>query len=133
MIAGGIIEAGLWQSAVLMGDLKTAYLVQASPKVMFYAQLLGSAIGAFIGGGIYRAFTILHSIPSKEFPVPLAYLWANTSRLASGGELPPGVVACSLAALCISASLRVLSIMLEGKRLKSWVPSGVAISMGTSI
>ena len=60
MVPGAITEAGLWQSAVLMTDLKTAYLVQASPKIMFHAQLLGSIIGCFVGSAVYRLFTTIY-------------------------------------------------------------------------
>ncbi|KAK7413114.1 hypothetical protein QQX98_008000 [Neonectria punicea] len=48
MIAGAITEAGLWQSAVFMTDLKTAYLVNAPPRVMFKAQLIGFVVGCIV-------------------------------------------------------------------------------------
>ncbi|AEO66440.1 uncharacterized protein THITE_2143998 [Thermothielavioides terrestris NRRL 8126] len=130
MAAGAITEAGLWQSAVLMTDLKTAHLVQASPKVMFHAQLLGSFIGAFIGSGIYRLFTSVYAIPSANFAAPLAYMWANTARLANGGELPRGVWPFMLSAFIASACLRILSLAAGTSRWRVWVPSGVAISLG---
>ena len=133
MIAGGVTEAGLWQSAGLMSDLKTAYLVQASPKVMFYAQLLGSMLGAVIGSGIYRLFTAVYSIPSKDFPVPLAYMWANTARLASGGEVPKGVIPSTFAAFLLSACLRIALLVTNRKQWKNLVPSGVAISIGMTL
>ncbi|KUJ14031.1 OPT superfamily oligopeptide transporter [Mollisia scopiformis] len=130
MIAGAITEAGLWQSAVLMTDLKTAYLVRASPRVMFHAQLLGSVIGCFIGSVIYRTFTAVYSIPSKEFSIPLAHMWVNTARLAKGGDLPKGVVPFAIAALFILACLRAICITAGQRRWTSWLPSGVAISIG---
>ena len=92
MIAGGITEAGLWQSAVLMTDLKTAYLVQASPKIMFYAQILGSVMGAFISSGVYRLFTTVYNIQVKNFPpllltcgqIQLAWPMEEISQQESG-------------------------------------------------
>ncbi len=132
MVAGAVTEAGLWQSAVLMTDLKTAYLVHASPRVMFFAQLLGSAIGCFVGSGIYRLFTAVYAIPGPEFPIPLAYMWANTARLASGGDLPRGVMAFAIGGFFVSAALRALSLAGgQNQRWKAWVPSGIAISVGT--
>lgn len=131
MAAGAVTEAGLWQSAVLMTDLKTAYLVQASPKVMFRAQLLGSIIGAFIGSGIYRLFTSVYTIPGPNFSAPLAYMWANTAQLANGGSLPNGVWPFMLSAFTASACLRILSLVAGTRRWRIWVPSGVAISIGT--
>ncbi|KAK4146101.1 OPT oligopeptide transporter protein-domain-containing protein [Dichotomopilus funicola] len=130
MAAGAVTEAGLWQSAVLMTDLKTAYLVQASPKVMFRAQLLGSVIGAFIGSGIYRLFTAVYTIPSPNFSAPLAYMWSNTARLADGGSLPKEVWPFMLLAFTASACLRILGLVAGTRRWSIWVPSGVSISIG---
>ncbi|KAF2758784.1 OPT superfamily oligopeptide transporter [Pseudovirgaria hyperparasitica] len=130
MVAAGITEAGLWQSAVLMTDLKTAYLVQASPKVMFYAQLLGSFIGVFVGSGIYRLFRAAYTFPSAAFPVPLAHLWANTARLANGGSLPNGAWPVMIGALVLSALLRILNLVGGSAKWTLWVPSGVAMSIG---
>ena len=130
MIAGAITEAGLWQSAVLMTDLKTAYLVQASPRVMFHAQPLGSVIGCFVGSAIYRFFTAVYSIPRKDFSLPLAHMWINTARLANGNDLPKGIVPFALAAFSISACLRVICLAAGKRRWAIWLPSGVAISIG---
>ncbi|KAI0114144.1 OPT oligopeptide transporter protein-domain-containing protein [Nemania sp. FL0031] len=130
MINGAVMEGGLWQSAVLMTDLKTAYLTRASPKTMFYAQLLGSVIGSFIGSIIYRLLTRLFTIPSTDFPVPLAYMWVTTARAANGHGIPKGVLGFSVAAFTVSALFRLLSIYAGQKSWKKWVPSGVAISIG---
>jgi uncharacterized oligopeptide transporter (OPT) family protein len=130
MVLGGITEAGLWQSAVLMSDLKSAYLAQTSPKVMFHAQILGSVVGAFVGSGIYRLFTVAYNIPSEHFPVPLAFLWANTARLVNGGDLPQGVGATSIAAFFLSGGLRLLRLVAGEKGWRNWVPSGIAMSIG---
>ncbi|KAI1500438.1 OPT oligopeptide transporter protein-domain-containing protein [Biscogniauxia marginata] len=130
MVAAGITNAGLWQSAVLMTDLKTAYLAQASPKVMFQAQLIGSVIGCFVGTGLYRLFTVIYRIPSTNFPVPIAYMFVNTARLANGGDLPEGVSYFLVAAFFVSAILRTITIQFPKSRWKKWIPSAVAISMG---
>lgn len=130
MIAGAITEAGLWQSAVLMTDLKTAYLVRASPKVMFHAQLLGSVIGCFVGSATYRLFTSVHDIPGGEFQIPLAFMWVNTARLAVGGDLPKGVAPFALAAFIGSACLSLIRLLAGNKGWPAKLPSGVAMSIG---
>lgn len=132
MVLGGVTEAGLWQSAVLMTDLKGAYLVQASPRIMFYAQLLGSLIGALVGSGIYRFLTVTCDIPSLHFPIPFAHMWVNTARLVNGGTLPQGVALCGLIAFLISACLCSLSLAAAERSWRVWVPSGVGLSMGTA-
>ena len=93
-----------------MTDLKTAYLVQASPRVMFHAQSLGSVVGAFVGSGVYRLSTVVYEILSREYPVPLAYTWANTARLANGGEVPRGVAVCTTGAFLLSTCLRAFTV-----------------------
>ncbi|KAI0811537.1 OPT oligopeptide transporter protein-domain-containing protein [Xylaria sp. FL0064] len=130
MIPSAVMEGGLWQSAVLMTDLKTAYLVRASPKAMFHVQLLGSIIGSFIGSILYRLLTRLFTIPSTDFPVPLAYMWVTTARAANGHDVPNGVLGVAVVAFTVSAFFRMLSIHASQKAWRRWVPSGVAISIG---
>jgi uncharacterized oligopeptide transporter (OPT) family protein len=131
MILGAVTEGGLWQSAVLMSDLKAAYLVQASPKIMFFGQLLGSVLGAFVGSGIYRLFTRVYEIPSVQFPVPFAYMWANTARIAAGGQLPNGVKECFWVMFALAAALRTVAVVAGKQPWAKWIPSGVAIAIGT--
>lgn len=52
MIAGGMTEAGLWQSGALMSNLKTACFIQAFFKAMLCAQLLSSVIRAYLFSAI---------------------------------------------------------------------------------
>jgi OPT oligopeptide transporter protein len=74
-----------------MADLKTGYLVHASPRLMFHAQIIGSFIGAFISSGICKLFTTIYPMPSKKYEAPLAHLWIPTARLAYTGTLPEAV------------------------------------------
>ena len=75
-----------------------------------------------------RLFTTIYNVPSTDFPVPLAYMWVNTARLANGGGLPEGIVPFATVAFCTSALLRALRQFLGQRR--SWIPSEVAISIG---
>jgi uncharacterized oligopeptide transporter (OPT) family protein len=131
MILGAITEAGLWQSAVLMTDLKTASLVRASPRVILYAQVIGSVAGAFLGATVYRIFTLAYKVPSDRFPVPLALLWINMARLVTEKDLPPGLGVISVFAFVLAAGLRVFRIALRNKGWGRWIPSGTAVSIGT--
>ncbi|EED21634.1 TMEM1 family protein, putative [Talaromyces stipitatus ATCC 10500] len=132
MVLGGITEAGLWQSAVLMTDLKTAHLVGASPRIMFHSQLFGSAVGGLISSGIYK-FMIAHAyndrIPSPSMPVPLAYLWVNTARLVDDRHLPPGLSLTLPIAFSLSASLGLLRLLAGNENWGKWIPSGISLSI----
>ena len=87
-------------------------------------------MGAFIASGIYRIFTHVYSVPSDQFPIPLAHMGANTARLVGGGDLPNGVGPVVLGVFILSASLRILSLVAGNKHWKAWVPSAVAMSIG---
>jgi uncharacterized oligopeptide transporter (OPT) family protein len=131
MVLGAVTEAGLWQSAVLVSDLKTAQVVHANPRVIFYAQFTGSLIGAFIGSGIYRLFTTVYQMPNHFFPIPYAYMWTNTARLVYGtGGLPDGVALCTSITFFLSAFLRVSRYMVKDRRWAQWIPNGTAMSIG---
>ena len=130
MATGGVIEAEIWQSAVLMTDLKTGYLVLASPKRMFYAQIIGSIIGAFISSGIYKLFTTIYTIPSRRYEAPLAHLWISAATLAHAGTLPDAVWAFSLGAFLMSAIFAFLRIASPVWWPRELIPSGVGMSIG---
>ena len=68
-VTGGI---GL-HAADLLTTLKTGWLVGGSPRVQFYAQLIGVVVGAIV---IVPAFTLLIPDPSvlggEQWPAPAA-------------------------------------------------------------
>ncbi len=130
MAMGGITEAGTWQSSDLMSDFKTAHFIGQDPRHLFYAQLVGSIIGAFVSSVVYRAFTSVYNIPNDIFKVPSAHLWLITARLVYGQGLPKGVWPFSLGTLLVSACCAAVRIAARGKWWRSLVPNGVAIAIG---
>ena len=57
-ITGGLVALGASeQSADMLGDLKTAHLLRASPRVQFYAQLCGALVSIFMSVGMYILFS----------------------------------------------------------------------------
>jgi OPT family oligopeptide transporter len=79
LIAGGIAEAGAQQAGDLMQDLKTGYLLRASPKIQFYGQLIGSLWSAIISAGIYKLYTQVYDIPGPLFQIPTAQVLLGQS------------------------------------------------------
>jgi uncharacterized oligopeptide transporter (OPT) family protein len=130
--AGGITEAGSFQATELMSDLKTGYLVQASPKALFYGQIIGSFLGAFISSVVYRLYTLVYSIPGRLFPIPVAYMWFLTAKLAYGAGLPEEVWKFAVGAASLSAAFAVVRIAAVGHPWRDLIPSGVAVSVGMS-
>lgn len=126
----GVVEAGAWQACQQMGDLKTAYLVKAPPKSIFYGQMFGSAVGAFVGTGIYRLYTTIKPIPSDELPVPDAHLWLLVAKLVYGKGLPPQSFNFAIGATMIGAIWGGLRIAGFNRWWRDLVPSGIAVAAG---
>ncbi|KAI7891754.1 OPT oligopeptide transporter protein-domain-containing protein [Mucor mucedo] len=131
LIAGGIAEAGAQQAGDLMQDLKTGYLLDASPKAQFYGQLIGSLFSSFVSTGAYLLYTSVYVIPGPEFPVPTAQVWLDMSRLVNGQPLPDHVLEFILGFAILFAFLVVIKE--TGGSDKGWrryIPQGIAFAIG---
>jgi putative OPT family oligopeptide transporter len=128
-VTGGI---GL-HAADLLTTLKTGWLLGASPRVQFYAQLFGVAAGAAI---VVPAFNLLIPDPSvlgsEAWPAPSCLVWAGVSKAfadgigALGGPARTAVVLGGLLGIALALAER-----LAPKALRPWVPSpaGIGIAM----
>ena len=128
-VTGGI---GL-HAADLLTTLKTGWMLGASPRVQFYAQLFGVVAGAAV---VVPAFMLLIPDPAvlgtDEWPAPSCLVWAGVSQAFAGGlgsldGLARGGIA---AGLLLGAALAVMERMAP-RRLRAWVPSpsGLGIAM----
>jgi uncharacterized oligopeptide transporter (OPT) family protein len=128
-ISGGI---GL-HSADLLTTLKTGWLLGASPRAQFFAQLFGVVVGAAL---IVPAFDLLipdvSVLGQEEWPAPSCLVWAGVSKaFADGiGSLEP----LARQFIGLGAALGVALALLEKfapKRAKPFVPSasGLGIAM----
>lgn len=52
-----IAQAATEQSVSMVSDLKTTHLLRASPRIQFYAQLIGSIVCIFMGASMYVLFS----------------------------------------------------------------------------
>ncbi|MBM3984609.1 MAG: OPT family oligopeptide transporter [Planctomycetes bacterium] len=128
-VTGGI---GL-HAADLLTTLKTGWLLGASPRVQFYAQLFGVAAGAAV---VVPAFNILIPDPSvlgsTDWPAPSCVVWAGVSQAFADGLDKLGVEAQRgiVVGLCLGVAL-ALAEKLAPKRARAWVPSpaGLGIAM----
>jgi uncharacterized oligopeptide transporter (OPT) family protein len=128
-VTGGI---GL-HAADLLTTLKTGWLLGASPRVQFYAQLFGVVAGAAV---VVPAFMILIPDPSvlgsEAWPAPSCVVWAGVSEAFSHGIRSLGPLARKgiVAGLLLGIALALLE-KLAPKRLKPFVPSpsGIGIAM----
>lgn len=128
-VTGGI---GL-HAADLLTTLKTGWLLGASPRAQFYAQLFGVLAGAAV---VVPAFNVLIPDPTvlgtDAWPAPSCLVWAGVSKAFAGGIGGlDGLARAGIAAgLLLGVALALLERMAP-KRLRGWVPSpsGVGIAM----
>ncbi len=128
-VTGGI---GL-HAADLLTTLKTGWLLGASPRVQFHAQLFGVLAGAAV---VVPAFNILIPDPgvlgSDAWPAPSCLVWAGVSKAFAGGI--GGLDALARAGIVAGLALGVALALLERmapKAVRGWVPSpsGLGIAM----
>ncbi|KAI8971671.1 OPT oligopeptide transporter protein-domain-containing protein [Mycotypha africana] len=134
LIAGGVAEAAAQQAGDLMQDLKTGYLLHASPKAQFYGQLIGSLLSSFIATGAYLMYTSTYTIPGPQFSVPTAQVWLDMARLVNGHPLPPHVYEFIVSFAILFGLLVILKAMEDRLRwVKKWswlFPQGIAFAVG---
>lgn len=131
LVAGAISEAGAQQAGDIMQDLKTGYILRASPRAQFAGQLVGSVAGAVVSAAVYRLYTSVYPVPGELFQVPTAYVWVDCARLVSGEGLPKGAwMAACVAGAAGTAATVARGWGLKGNRWREWVPGGIAVAVG---
>ena len=128
-VTGGI---GL-HSADLLTTLKTGWLLGASPRIQFFAQLFGVVAGAAV---VVPAFNLLipdaSVLGSDAWPAPSCLVWAGVSQAFVGGidALHPTARTAIVVGLLLGVALALLE-RLAPKRLRPWIPSpsGIGIAM----
>ncbi|MFK7930978.1 MAG: OPT family oligopeptide transporter, partial [Myxococcota bacterium] len=139
LMAAAITGSGASQAGDMMQDLKTGYLLGASPRKQFLAQLVGIAAGIIVCVPAYLLFDAAYDIggvnqdienPLKALPAPAAHAWKGFAELLSNGidSLPEGALYAVFAGLALGVVLPILRLVLP-KAAKGWVPSGLAMGI----
>jgi uncharacterized oligopeptide transporter (OPT) family protein len=129
LMAAAITAGGASQAADMMQDLKTGYLLGASPRKLLIAQFGGVLAGIIFVVPVFETLTRAWGIGSEKLPAPAAFAWkAMAEVLADGfGALPPySAIAATIAAV-FGASLPLLRRI---PSVKPFVPSGLAFGIG---
>jgi uncharacterized oligopeptide transporter (OPT) family protein len=128
-VTGGV---GL-HAADLLTTLKTGWLLGGSPRVQFWAQLCGVAVGALV---VVPVFTVLIPDPavlgSEAWPAPSCVVWAGVSQAFASGlaALDPAARVAIVAGFLLGVAL-ALAEKFAPRQLRAWVPSpsGLGIAM----
>lgn len=129
LMAAAITAGGASQAADMMQDLKTGYLLGASPRKLFIAQLGGLVAGVIFVVPVFKILTNAWELGSDELPAPAAFAWKAMAEVLADGfdSLPPyALVATALAGL-LGASLPCFRLV---PKWKPYVPSGLAFGIG---
>jgi uncharacterized oligopeptide transporter (OPT) family protein len=139
-LAGNVMSANVTggiglHAADLLTDLKSGWLLGASPRQQFKAQLFGVVAGALV---VVPAFRVIVPDPSvlgsEEWPAPSCLVWAGVSKaFANGlGGLPPGATLAMAIGLALGVSLALLE-RFAPKNLRPFIPSPAGLGIALVI
>ncbi len=128
-VTGGI---GL-HAADLLTTLKTGWLLGASPRAQFFAQLFGVVAGALV---VVPAFQLLIPDPAllgtDAWPAPSCLVWAGVSEAFADGIGALGAAAKTSIGVGLALGVALaLAERLAPARWRPWIPSpaGLGIAM----
>jgi len=128
----GVSGAGASEAGDMMQDLKTGWLVGATPRKQVLTQIFGVLMGSAVAVPMLLLIFNSYELGTAEMPAPAAFRFAALAELfAKGfGALPPFAVT----AMIIGAVSGILLAVLENfRRIRSWIPSPVGLGIAMII
>ena len=128
LMCAAITGAGAGQAGDMMQDLKTGHMLGASPRKQLIAQLIGVASGVVVVVPVFLLFDKAYVWGGTEMPAPAAKAWKAMAELLAKGPdaLPPHA---GIAVLFATFAGALLAILRKVKRIRAWVPSGMAMGI----
>lgn len=133
LLLAGAVESGSSQAAQQMGSLKTAYMTRTAPRAILFSHMIGSFVGTAIATFVYRIYTGVKKLPSKEFGIPDAHMWLVAARFFYQQGLPERAMGFAIGAFVLGAVLSTLRILGSNSWWRNLVPSGIAMAIGKQI
>lgn len=131
LMAAGITGAGASQAGDMMHDLKAGYLLGASPRKQFIAQLLGIAAGVIFVVPLYYLFDAAFNVgaPDSDLPAPAAHAWKAVALVLSKGlsALPKNAEWAALGGAIFGATLPIIRKTIP--KAAPYVPSGLGFGL----
>ncbi len=130
LLTGGVAAGGASEAADMMQDLKTGWLVGATPRRQVYAQLLGVTIGSVFCAAIFFVLIQAHPIGGEFWPAPAAITWSGLAQMMAQGTdaLPAGAVQALVVGILIGIAIPVLEAYSD-EGLKKWLPSAIGLGV----
>lgn len=133
LMTANVTGGAAGQCADLMHDLKTGYILGATPSFQVLAQMFGILTGAFVA-----ALTYIVMIPdpaaqliTAEWPAPAVATWKAVAEVLSQGfdAMPAGASAAIVIATVIGIALAVFNAFAP-ERYAPYIPSAAAMGLG---
>lgn len=141
-VIAGLASCGVIMSIVstasdLMQDFKTGYLTLASPRAMFFSQVIGTAMGCVFSPLIFWFFYKVYSAgdPTSSFPAPYGQMYRGMALLGAEGfsSLPKNcldlVILFFIAALAINMVTHLLQCHETRYGLYRFIPSPMCMAI----
>jgi len=130
LLTGGVAAGGASEAADMMQDLKTGWLVGATPRKQVYAQLMGVFVGSFFCAGIFFILIAKQPIGSEYWPAPAAVTWAGLAQMMAQGSsaLPALAMPGLVAGIAVGIIIPLLEKIAD-PRVKRWLPSAVGLGV----
>jgi uncharacterized oligopeptide transporter (OPT) family protein len=128
LMAAAITAGSASQAADMMQDLKTGYLLGASPRKLFIAQIGGVAAGVIFVVPVFEVLTTAWDLGSDKLPAPAAFAWKAMAEVLANGfdSLPPHATTAMGIAAIFGATLSCLRRI---SAIRPYVPSGLAFGI----
>lgn len=141
-VIAGLASCGVMMSIVstasdLMQDFKTGYLTLASPRSMFFSQVIGTAMGCLATPLVfwifYKAYTL--GDPEGSYPAPYGAVYRGISLLGTEGfsSLPTNCLNLAIAFFALAVLINIVHDLLaryETKyRIHRFVPNAMSMAI----
>ncbi len=129
IVSTGVTGSIASQSEGLMQDYKTGHMIGSTPRYLTYAQLFAVPVGAAAVSFVYPLLRDTYGVGTENgLQSPISQRFAGFGIILSQGlsALPHGAVQ----ALLVGTVLGVVLTLLEGTKLKKWVPSPAGLGIG---
>ncbi|KAI9357313.1 OPT oligopeptide transporter protein-domain-containing protein [Zopfochytrium polystomum] len=146
LIAGQVASACASQTVDMVGDLKTAHLLRASPRSQFLAQAVGSLVAVFISVGLFVLFGVAYpciltgptaavsssngtaiAAPAEcPFAAPAVASWTAVSVALTAGvskTIPITAAYAALSALLLSIVFTIIKYLVVPARYRGYLPN----------
>lgn len=141
-VIAGLASCGVMMNIVstasdLMQDFKTGYLTLASPRTMFFSQVIGTAMGCIMSPAVFWFFYKAYAIgdPNGAYPAPYGLMYRGIALLGVEGfsSLPRNCLKLSIICFCGAIVLNILAEILKHTdkklRIYRFIPSPMCMAI----